>query len=137
MKYIQCPDDYTTIDKPTYIWAKLFLAGGITGCDDWQSYVVNHITASDLAVINPRRQVWDSSITTEEQVTWEFKATQKCNHILFWFTPPTMNPKFVRLLMIILVVLSVFKNIKKGKTWQKKKKQSTSIQVDLVHIGVW
>jgi len=95
MKYIQCPDDYNQIYNSNIVGVhqqSLFLAGGITGCGDWQSDVASKLTGKYLIVVNPRRKVWDDKITTLEQVTWEFEAISRCKNILFWFTPPTMNP---------------------------------------------
>lgn len=95
MKYIQCPDDFNSIYDTSISSAyqhRIFLAGGITGCGDWQSEVASKITGKYTIVVNPRRKNWDDSITTKEQVTWEFEAIRRCDNIFFWFTPPTMNP---------------------------------------------
>ena len=43
---------------------KLFLAGGITNCDDWQSKVIDELNAfslDDLMIFNPRRKHFDVS----------------------------------------------------------------------------
>lgn len=92
MKYIQCPEVY----KPKPTDYSVFLAGGITGCDDWQKWVVEELKTlkllKNLVIINPRRENWNSSIKNEEQITWEFEHIRKCNVVCFYFTPPTLNP---------------------------------------------
>lgn len=92
MKYIQCPTIYQP--KPTDY--SVFLAGGITGCDDWQTWVVEELKTfklvKNLVVINPRRENWNSSIKNEEQIGWEFDHIKKASSVCFYFTPPTLNP---------------------------------------------
>jgi len=55
MKYIESPTECSGGGKDV----KLFLAGGITGTEDWQSEVVKLLETSNLTLINPRRKNWD------------------------------------------------------------------------------
>lgn len=94
MIHFQCPRNISELDelaKTNYI---VFLAGGISGCEDWQSKLVSLLKDIDnLVLINPRRENFDKNlISTEEQVTWEYQAIKKSPGIIFWFTPPTLNP---------------------------------------------
>ena len=82
----------------------LFLAGGITGCFDWQKEAVKLLDAvqtgffgpnkEDLVVLNPRREHWpmNDPAASEKQIEWEFEHLQKATMILFWFPPETLCP---------------------------------------------
>ncbi len=90
MKYIQCPDSLTNGDLRKDC---LFLAGGITGCPDWQSEMKKLLRPYDLVVVNPRRVIFDKSkVTDEEQITWERLHMRNCNIISFWFPKETLCP---------------------------------------------
>lgn len=52
MRYIESPTEVSGAGKDI----KLFLAGGITGTEDWQSQVVELLKGSDLTLVNPRRK---------------------------------------------------------------------------------
>jgi len=81
---------------------KIFLAGGITGCPDWQSDLIVSITAfrdsidckNDITLYNPRRATFDVSDpnASEVQVAWEFDKLEKSGLIIFWFSNATINP---------------------------------------------
>lgn len=85
MKYIEAPNQ---IDVPGGPF--LFLAGGITGCYDWQSQAVDLIKVSgvDVTVLNPRRENFpiDNPSAAYEQILWEHDALRIADVILFWFT---------------------------------------------------
>lgn len=67
-----------------------FLAGGITGCHNWQKEVIDYLRKkeekgldlSGLVLLNPRRDNFPigNIEAAEEQITWEFNA------INFWTT---------------------------------------------------
>lgn len=82
----QCPLDYK---KP-----RVFLAGGITGCRDWQAEVVEKLNDVDITVFNPRRVNFpiDDPGAAVEQITWEFEHFRKASLISFWFSPETVQP---------------------------------------------
>ena len=57
---------------------KLFLAGGITNCSDWQSKVIEELgyySLDNLLVFNPRRKNFNitDSHASRKQIEWEFK----------------------------------------------------------------
>lgn len=89
MKYIEAPTEIMdSAGKMT-----LFLAGGITGCPDWQSEMRDLLSSTDLILINPRRQSWDmAKDKAEDQIAWEFKYLSSANLILFWFPKETLCP---------------------------------------------
>lgn len=72
----------------------VFLAGGISGCADWQSRVLYLMENTDFVFHNPRRNNFPINDPNAgvEQVTWEFNHLRQCDIILFWFAPETLNP---------------------------------------------
>jgi hypothetical protein len=89
MEYIECPCSYKLpSSKP-----KLFLAGGITGCPDWQSDIVKELKECSVVIFNPRRRTFDVNDTSaREQITWEFDSMNVSDIILFWFPQETLCP---------------------------------------------
>lgn len=73
---------------------RLFLAGGITDCPDWQSEMVTLLWDLPLALMNPRRAVWPSYTpeASREQIEWESRHLHKANAVLFWFCAATICP---------------------------------------------
>ena len=74
----------------------IFLAGGITGCDDWQTDLVCELQnlndsglfdLGGLVIFNPRRDNFDvmDMATTIEQIKWEHKCLEKCDICSFFF----------------------------------------------------
>lgn len=65
----------------------VFLAGGITGCSDWQSIAARYLLDREISVFNPRRANFDvtDAKAAIAQVEWEFKALRQADVILFWF----------------------------------------------------
>ncbi len=87
MQYIEAPEVYDG-DKPS-----LFLAGGITGCPDWQKEMVAKLKDLPLVVFNPRRSYFPQHISTErEQIAWEHTYLRKATAISFWFPEETLCP---------------------------------------------
>ena len=73
---------------------KVFLAGGITGCEHWQDKVINELerlaTYHDLGnvlVYNPRRENFDVTNPDAEieQIRWEHDHLNKCNIVSYFF----------------------------------------------------
>jgi hypothetical protein len=94
MELIQCPSTFT----PSSRWErfeKMFLAGGITDCPDWQSEAVEKLSKHNkLVVFNPRRadfNVRDPNIS-DEQIEWEHKHLQMADIFWFWFPKETLCP---------------------------------------------
>lgn len=72
----------------------VFLAGGITGCWDWQQYVIDKLQHLDIDLINPRRANFDTSNPkiTHEQIIWEYNYLKLCHSCMFWFPSETLCP---------------------------------------------
>ena len=90
---IEAPNEVYSIENKNNI--KLFLAGGITNCSDWQSYVVSELNSiENLTVYNPRRKNFpiNNPKAAEEQITWEFIHLVDSTIILFWFAKGSLNP---------------------------------------------
>jgi hypothetical protein len=90
MRYIESPTETSGAGKDV----KLFLAGGITGTDDWQSQVVELLKGSNLTLVNPRRKNWDNLDPKNEtiQIEWEYYHLLRVDAIMFWFPPQTLCP---------------------------------------------
>jgi hypothetical protein len=74
---------------------KLFLAGGITNCPDWQSEIIKLLEPIDrLTVYNPRRKNFpiEDPKAAEEQITWEYNHLKDADIIVFWFSRGSLNP---------------------------------------------
>tara|TARA_B100000614_G_scaffold262909_1_gene300416 strand:+ start:20439 stop:21011 length:573 start_codon:yes stop_codon:yes gene_type:complete len=73
----------------------VFLAGGISGTEDWQIHAAQRfIDESRLTVINPRRPGGLSKTGDEaaRQIQWEFESLRHSQFVLFWFPPETVCP---------------------------------------------
>lgn len=71
---------------------RLFLAGGITNCPDWQKAVIERLSEirelDDLVVFNPRREnfpIHDPN-ASDEQIKWEFDRLQIMDLFSMFFT---------------------------------------------------
>jgi hypothetical protein len=74
--------------------SSIFLAGGITGADDWQTTAAERILRErpSTIVFNPRRHDFVTADCAEEadcneltQVHWEMKYLETAKVTLFWF----------------------------------------------------
>jgi hypothetical protein len=87
------------IEAPRYVplspsQQSLFLAGGITGCPDWQAEIAAGLADTSLVLLNPRRAdfpIADPSAATA-QITWEHAHLRLATAILFWFPCETLCP---------------------------------------------
>jgi len=88
MIYIEAPAEYTGAGP------SIFLAGGITGCGNWQHELAQALCGTDLAVLNPRRERFpvDDPAAAEGQIRWEFRHLRKATARLFWFPSATLCP---------------------------------------------
>lgn len=76
MKVITAPNEIVT-DLPT-----IFLAGGITDCDPWQTVVIEGFRyGNDAVLLNPRRKTFSIYDPEEsrKQIEWEFNALTNCD----------------------------------------------------------
>jgi hypothetical protein len=90
MIYVEAPQWLSEFENRK----SLFLAGGITGVQDWQVEAKLLLQDTDLIVFNPRRAVWD--ITDKDiakgQIIWENHYLDIASAILFWFSNETVQP---------------------------------------------
>lgn len=67
----------------------VFLAGGISDAEDWQTIAAQALSEKGLTVANPRRPglIFDPSLE-KEQIRWEHDHLCAAKTILFWFPRP-------------------------------------------------
>jgi len=89
MIYVEAPTEYAGTVRPS-----VFLAGGITGCGDWQRDLARRLRDTDLVVLNPRRKRFpiDDPSAAEQQINWEFRHLRRATARLFWFPSATLCP---------------------------------------------
>ena len=71
----------------------VFLAGGISGCRDWQQEVINNLFQmigkddTQVVVYNPRQKDFniDDPGATEDQITWEFQYLNRVDIFSMYF----------------------------------------------------
>lgn len=93
MKLIQCPDVYT----PKWVDEKgpaIFLAGGITGCPDWQEEILSKLKSVHAVFMNPKRKDFDITDLKMSglQIEWEHRHLNYAEVIVFWFPEETLCP---------------------------------------------
>lgn len=98
MKVITAPNIYVEHG------VSVFLAGGITGCSQWQQRAISFFKYSpDLRekifgehtyILNPRRKDFDleNHDLSEEQIRWEFHHITRADVMMFWFPKETLCP---------------------------------------------
>jgi len=74
---------------------KVFLAGGICKCIQWQKMVIDSFdeniqidnpTFNELYLLNPRRTDWiEEPGAAERQIEWEFNMLERCNVFTMYF----------------------------------------------------
>jgi len=89
MEYIEAPKNWERLPGQPSV----FLAGGITGCPDWQFELSHLLVMTNYAVLNPRRKVFKNTPEFAElQIRWEFEHLQKADVIAFWFPKESIQP---------------------------------------------
>lgn len=87
---------YHAPEEVPYDRQRLFLAGGITDCYDWQSDIIEKLLANGTRynLIDPRRPDFDVTDPNmaEDQIRWEHKQLMASAAILFWFPHETLCP---------------------------------------------
>jgi hypothetical protein len=66
----------------------VFLAGGITGCPDWQREMEAKLKHTPYVTLNPRRDGEFNTMNPEwgvQQIEWENWHLDRAEYILFWF----------------------------------------------------
>lgn len=90
---IEAPNEIYSLENNEN--TKLFLAGGITDCPDWQAVIIKELNdVSDLTIYNPRRENFpiDDPDASEEQITWEYNHLRDSDVIIYWFSRGSINP---------------------------------------------
>jgi lipopolysaccharide biosynthesis glycosyltransferase len=94
MIVIESPNEVYSLENRYNI--RMFLAGGITNCPDWQSEMIQKLKEAGspgVTVYNPRRKNFEmNSKTEEEQITWEFEKLRDSQLLVFWFSSGSLNP---------------------------------------------
>lgn len=73
----------------------VFMAGGITGCPDWQQEIRRMLEGTQIGtLLNPRRSNFpiNDASAAETQIRWEAECLEKADAILFWFCSETIQP---------------------------------------------
>lgn len=72
----------------------VFLAGGITGCPDWQQELVKSLQDVDGILLNPRRADFPigQPSAARGQIFWEHHYLREADAISFWFCQETICP---------------------------------------------
>ena len=89
MNYREAPNRNIYLDEP-----RLFLAGGITGCPDWQQEMRFLLRDMPITILNPRREdfpIGDPG-AAQKQIQWEYDMLRRAHAILFWFPRETLCP---------------------------------------------
>lgn len=89
-RYVEAPTEYAD-PKPA-----VFLAGGITGCPDWQAEAYDALAHLPIAVLNPRRAdfpIHDPN-AAPAQIGWEYRHLRRADVVAFWFpdSGPVVQP---------------------------------------------
>jgi Nucleoside 2-deoxyribosyltransferase like len=90
---ITAPNEEYSIANANNI--KLFLAGGITNCPNWQSGLLKYLEdLDDLTIYNPRRPDFpiNDPKASEAQITWEYLHLLNADVLVFWFSNGSLNP---------------------------------------------
>lgn len=88
MQIIECPQSYTGTET------SIFLAGGITGCRDWQAELIEYLKHDTMVAFNPRRAAFDidDKTMTQRQIEWEHRYLKRADLISFWFEKDQIQP---------------------------------------------
>jgi hypothetical protein len=79
---------------------KVFLAGGITSCPNWQKSIIDKLKGQEknikenIILFNPRREnfpIHDPN-AANEQIKWEYDKLKESDMIIFWFSRGSLNP---------------------------------------------
>lgn len=127
MQYIEAPNRPAAFGH-----TRLFLAGGITGCPDWQDEMVRKLKDEpNLIILNPRRADFPigDPRAAYEQIKWEHDMLRDASRISFWFPKETICP-------IVLYELGAWcmtsKVLYVGLDRDYKRRQDVEIQTELI-----
>jgi len=88
MNYIEAPQEFDLGGRA------IFLAGGISDTDNWQSQLIRLLRGIDATILNPRRAHFPMGDPREgrRQIEWEFRHLAKADLLAFWFPRETLCP---------------------------------------------
>jgi hypothetical protein len=128
---VESPNEVYSLENQSNY--KLFLAGSITNCPDWQKEVIEKLKdVENLTIYNPRRAdfpIGDPD-AAEEQITWEYNKLKEADGVSFWFDSGSLGP-------ITLYELGRWGNSSKDKNLligihpEYQRKQDVEIQTQL------
>ena len=124
------------IEAPELIPKKLFLAGGITSCQDWQKVIYDNLQNENVIILNPRRKEFDIANTENSkiQIEWENEAMKQADLISFWFPKESICP-------ITLFEFgkwtSLHKEILVGMDPEYPRRQDVEIQGNIMRTGIF
>ena len=77
----------TAPDKSEAEFISVFLAGGITNCENWQDKVIKELEFEDVTVFNPRQPAFDitDKAASIKQITWEYERLEKMDIFSMYF----------------------------------------------------
>ncbi|MEV4742526.1 nucleoside 2-deoxyribosyltransferase domain-containing protein [Streptomyces sp. NPDC049555] len=89
-QYLRSPDPYDGTGPA------VFLAGGITGCPDWQTRAALQLRSAGVTatILNPRRAHFLEAdpVAAREQIAWEHENLHRSDVIMFWFCAESIQP---------------------------------------------
>lgn len=91
---VEAPNEEYSIQNET-VNVKVFMAGGITNCPDWQTEFISHFEDIDyITLYNPRRANFDVTdpAASEKQIVWEHRHLDEADVIIYWFSRGSLNP---------------------------------------------
>lgn len=92
MSLIVAPNHYHSRPRSKSV----FLAGGITGCPNWQAEAILCIRERlpEWDILNPRRDDFDINDPSiaRQQIEWEFDMLDRATAIMFWFPKESLCP---------------------------------------------
>lgn len=65
----------------------IFLAGGITNCENWQKEIIKELEFEDITIFNPRQKNFDinDNSASIKQITWEFERLEQMDIFSMYF----------------------------------------------------
>lgn len=125
----------TALDHVPVGGRRLFLAGGITECPDWQAEICEMLEDTALVLLNPRRPEFPigDPACAEAQIRWEYMHLRMADAISFWFPAESLCP-------IVLYELGAWSMASKpifvGRAPGYRRWQDVDIQTELVRPEV-
>jgi hypothetical protein len=88
---VECPNEI----RQVRLHPSVFIAGGITGCGEWQFDLIDQIKdIENLIVYNPRRRNFpiDDPSAAKQQIVWEYDKLMLSDIIVMHFPKATLCP---------------------------------------------